>query len=154
MRGVRGRLLARSGGDGLLYVAELHDRAAVPKTDHLTCFLPGLLALGHLHGVNTGENGESTLTLSLILLRRQRRLAWPTPSQLSISVLKPAGLLVTDATYQHVGVVTCNSRPLMLNCSGTVWLPGLQMLSAPKIQAAGGHVPACSGAADLARTHI
>ena len=60
MRGVRGRLLARSGGDGLLYVAELHDGAmVVPKTDHLTCFLPGLLALGHLHGINTGEHDRA-----------------------------------------------------------------------------------------------
>lgn len=24
------------------------------KMDHLVCFLPGLLALGHLHGVETG----------------------------------------------------------------------------------------------------
>ncbi len=62
MRGVRARLLARSGGGGLLYVAELHDGAAVPKTDHLTCFLPGLLALGHLHGVNTGEHGSPCTT--------------------------------------------------------------------------------------------
>ena len=56
MRGVRARLLARSGGDGLLYVAELHDGVALPKMDHLVCFLPGLLALGHLHGVNTGAH--------------------------------------------------------------------------------------------------
>ena len=54
MRGVRAHLLARSAG-GLLYVAELVDGALVPKMDHLVCFLPGLLALGHLHGVNTGE---------------------------------------------------------------------------------------------------
>jgi hypothetical protein len=56
MRGVRARLLVRSGGDGLLYVAELHDGVALPKMDHLVCFLPGLLALGHLHGVNTGAH--------------------------------------------------------------------------------------------------
>ena len=62
MRAVRSRLLARSGGDGLLYVAELHDGTAVPKSDHLVCFLPGVLALGHLHGVNTGERcGTSPL---------------------------------------------------------------------------------------------
>ncbi len=65
MRGVRARLLARSGAGGLLYVAELHDGATVvPKTDHLTCFLPGLLALGHLHGANTGERGHDPASQS------------------------------------------------------------------------------------------
>ena len=54
MRGVRARLLARSAG-GLLYVAELVGGALSPKMDHLVCFLPGALALGHLHGVSTGE---------------------------------------------------------------------------------------------------
>jgi hypothetical protein len=29
-------------------------RAKTPKMDHLVCFLPGTLALGYLHGVNTG----------------------------------------------------------------------------------------------------
>ena len=29
-------------------------RPKTPKMDHLVCFLPGTLALGHLHGVNTG----------------------------------------------------------------------------------------------------
>ena len=55
MRAVRAHLLARSGASGLLYVAELVDGVMTPKMDHLVCFLPGLLALGHLHGVNTGE---------------------------------------------------------------------------------------------------
>ena len=54
MGGMRARLLARSGGGGLLYVAELVDGGALPKMDHLVCYLPGLLALGHLHGINTG----------------------------------------------------------------------------------------------------
>jgi mannosyl-oligosaccharide alpha-1,2-mannosidase len=58
MRAVRGRMLARSGSSDLLYVAELVDGAAVPKMDHLVCFLPGLLALGHLHGINTGASWQ------------------------------------------------------------------------------------------------
>ena len=61
MRGVRSRLLARSAG-GLLYVAELVDGTLVPKMDHLVCFLPGVLALGHLHGLNTGETGAPPVT--------------------------------------------------------------------------------------------
>jgi mannosyl-oligosaccharide alpha-1,2-mannosidase len=40
---------------GLLYVAELHAGRAVPKMDHLVCFLPGLLALGALHGLDTRQ---------------------------------------------------------------------------------------------------
>jgi hypothetical protein len=31
-------------------------RPKTPKMDHLVCFLPGTLALGHLHGVNTGTH--------------------------------------------------------------------------------------------------
>lgn len=33
-------------------------RPKTPKMDHLVCFLPGTLALGHLHGINTGGEGE------------------------------------------------------------------------------------------------
>ncbi len=60
MRGVRARLLDRSAAEGLLFVAELNadakggERIKTPKMDHLVCFLPGLLALGYFHGVNTG----------------------------------------------------------------------------------------------------
>ena len=55
VQGVRRRLAMRSSG-GLLFVGELDDDVAVPKMDHLVCFLPGLLALGHLHGINTGAS--------------------------------------------------------------------------------------------------
>ena len=45
MRGVRDLLLQEtgpSGGpEGLLYVAELHNKITTPKMDHLVCFLPG-----------------------------------------------------------------------------------------------------------------
>ena len=34
-------------------------RPKTPKMDHLVCFLPGTLALGHLHGVNTGVSSSS-----------------------------------------------------------------------------------------------
>lgn len=30
-------------------------RPKTPKMDHLVCFLPGTLALGHLHGIKTGD---------------------------------------------------------------------------------------------------
>ncbi|EIE20577.1 hypothetical protein COCSUDRAFT_48568 [Coccomyxa subellipsoidea C-169] len=59
MQGVRRKLLARTAPQGgLLYVGELHGDVLEPKMDHLVCFLPGLLALGHMHGVNTGAAGE------------------------------------------------------------------------------------------------
>jgi hypothetical protein len=87
MRAVRARLLRRTapGGAGLLYVGEATPGAAAPaaegaegdaegegnvaaaaapdtlspKMDHLVCFLPGVLALGDLHGVDTRRPGAS-----------------------------------------------------------------------------------------------
>jgi len=41
MRGVRDRMLIRTDQDGLLFVGELNRGHAVPKMDHLVCFLPG-----------------------------------------------------------------------------------------------------------------
>lgn len=52
-------LSADQAAAGLLYVAELHAGRAVPKMDHLVCFLPGLLALGALHGLDTRRPGAS-----------------------------------------------------------------------------------------------
>ena len=49
------QLLVRSEELGVVYVAEADMGGArpslTPKMDHLVCFYPGLLALGHLHGV-------------------------------------------------------------------------------------------------------
>ncbi|DBA98648.1 hypothetical protein WJX77_007859 [Trebouxia sp. C0004] len=63
MKGVRGLLLQRTspGPEGLTYIAERRRRKGPlePKMDHLVCFLPGLLALGHFHGVNTGSRYDS-----------------------------------------------------------------------------------------------
>lgn len=60
MQSIRMKLLRRtnfvSGGeheDGLLYVSEMKGTAMSAKMDHLVCFLPGLFALGHLHGIST-----------------------------------------------------------------------------------------------------
>lgn len=42
---------------GLLYVGErtaFTEGPPTKKMDHLVCFLPGLLALGHSHGIETG----------------------------------------------------------------------------------------------------
>lgn len=60
MQSVRTKLLRRTnfvpGGEyenGLLYVSERKGSAMSAKMDHLVCFLPGLFALGHFHGVST-----------------------------------------------------------------------------------------------------
>jgi hypothetical protein len=57
MRALRKRLLGGSPG-GMRWVGEvLNSNDPGPpasKLEHLTCFLPGLLALGHIHGVETG----------------------------------------------------------------------------------------------------
>jgi hypothetical protein len=51
VHGVTIRLLARSRNDKLLFIGELDNGRLSPKMDHLVCFYPGLLALGHMHGV-------------------------------------------------------------------------------------------------------
>ena len=51
VHGVTTRLLARSRVERLLFVGEREGASLVPKMDHLVCFYPGLLALGHAHGV-------------------------------------------------------------------------------------------------------
>lgn len=60
MQSIRKKLLKRtsfvSGGDhedGLLYVSEMNSNKISSKMDHLVCFLPGLFALGHYHGIST-----------------------------------------------------------------------------------------------------
>eukprot|EP01024_Parvocaulis_polyphysoides_P034919 TRINITY_DN3091_c0_g1_i4.p2 TRINITY_DN3091_c0_g1~~TRINITY_DN3091_c0_g1_i4.p2 ORF type:complete len:175 (+),score=10.86 TRINITY_DN3091_c0_g1_i4:196-720(+) len=64
MRGVRQHLLAKTAPDpyGLWYVGELDgiksQSKPIPKMDHLVCFLPGLLALGNFHQVETGQKNE------------------------------------------------------------------------------------------------
>ncbi|KAL3131586.1 hypothetical protein ABBQ38_007885 [Trebouxia sp. C0009 RCD-2024] len=62
MKGIRKLLLVRTSPapEGLLYVAEKQRRRPKqdPKMDHLVCFLPGVFALGHLHGVSTGGRNE------------------------------------------------------------------------------------------------
>jgi len=48
--GIQTKLLKRSKGSNLLYVAELEGSVHKPKMDHLVCFLPGVIALGAQHG--------------------------------------------------------------------------------------------------------
>ncbi len=51
VHGVTTRLLRRSRTERLLFVAELFDTRPSGQFDHLVCFYPGLLALGHAAGV-------------------------------------------------------------------------------------------------------
>ncbi len=52
VHGVTTRLLARTMRDKLLFIGERYSAGQLSnKMDHLVCFYPGLLALGHLHGV-------------------------------------------------------------------------------------------------------
>ena len=46
IQGLHEKLLERSVSEDLLYVAEMNGGRTTPKMEHLTCFLPGLLALG------------------------------------------------------------------------------------------------------------
>lgn len=49
---------------GLAYIREVINGADSPKMDHLVCFLPGLLALGAAHGVDTRRKVSEDLPSS------------------------------------------------------------------------------------------
>ncbi|XP_041956871.1 mannosidase, alpha, class 1B, member 1b [Alosa sapidissima] len=51
MEGVKKHLLGHSSPSGLAFVGELSHGHFSSKMDHLVCFLPGTLALGHHHGL-------------------------------------------------------------------------------------------------------
>lgn len=60
MQSLRKRMLKRTNilpgrqhDIGFLFVSEMEGETMSPKMDHLVCFLPGVFALGHLHGVST-----------------------------------------------------------------------------------------------------
>ncbi|OQR70467.1 endoplasmic reticulum mannosyl-oligosaccharide 1 [Tropilaelaps mercedesae] len=50
MESVRENLVRRSVPNRLLFVGELRDKNFSPKMDHLVCYLPGTLAIGHFMG--------------------------------------------------------------------------------------------------------
>ncbi|KAK9829091.1 hypothetical protein WJX72_003851 [[Myrmecia] bisecta] len=94
MRGVRDLLLDSTRPEGgLLYVAELHNGGKQAKMDHLVCFLPGLLALGHLHGINSGHESElDDLSVAKLLMLTCYEMYRRVPSGLApeIAFFKPA----------------------------------------------------------------
>lgn len=65
MQAVRGTLLGKTQAHGLSYLAEAEDGTKFPKMDHLVCFMPGLFALGWLHGVDTRVHPEDASDLEL-----------------------------------------------------------------------------------------
>eukprot|EP00892_Ulva_mutabilis_P002753 jgi/Ulvmu1/12479/UM009_0132.1 len=77
MQGVRSVLLGQSGRldmGGLFFIGEWnsHSQGKLSgKMDHLVCFLPGLLALGHFYGIETGTQAHhmSDLDLARQLMR-------------------------------------------------------------------------------------
>lgn len=70
------------------------------KMDHLVCFLPGLLALGHFHGVETGA----------VLL-------------LCTAASRGFQLERCNAVEVYMGS-PCPCAPLRLLCEGCLLLPG------------------------------
>jgi hypothetical protein len=60
VHGVTTTLLKRVPGQSYLYIAERQQGGALtsPKMDHLVCFWPGLLALGHANGVRPRPDQE------------------------------------------------------------------------------------------------
>lgn len=49
--GIMRRLVAKSKPSGLVFIGEIVGGDFEAKMDHLVCFVPGLLALGYLHGM-------------------------------------------------------------------------------------------------------
>jgi mannosyl-oligosaccharide alpha-1,2-mannosidase len=52
VNGIKSKLVAKSHPNGLVFIGELLRFGEFsPKMDHLVCFVPGMLALGYLHGM-------------------------------------------------------------------------------------------------------
>ncbi|TMW57051.1 hypothetical protein Poli38472_002976 [Pythium oligandrum] len=51
VQGISERLVAKSKPNGLTFIGELVGGKLEPKMDHLVCFVPGMLALGYIHGM-------------------------------------------------------------------------------------------------------
>lgn len=63
--GIMTKLVGRTKKSGWVFLGELETNGQlVPKMDHLVCFMPGMLALGYMHGMP-----ESHLDLAKDLVR-------------------------------------------------------------------------------------
>ncbi|GLD96502.1 hypothetical protein PINS_up005185 [Pythium insidiosum] len=51
VRGIQSQLVAKSKPSGLVFIGEWENGRLSPKMDHLVCFVPGMLALGYMHGM-------------------------------------------------------------------------------------------------------
>ncbi|TYZ58266.1 hypothetical protein PybrP1_007943 [[Pythium] brassicae (nom. inval.)] len=51
VNGIMSKLVGKSKPSGLVFIGELVRDELQPKMDHLVCFVPGMLALGYLHGM-------------------------------------------------------------------------------------------------------
>lgn len=60
IKSIKKRLIRRTGRSGYLFVGEL-DGKFKSKMDHLTCFLPGLLALGSRSSLSDFRDAEELL---------------------------------------------------------------------------------------------
>eukprot|EP00128_Syssomonas_multiformis_P004642 Colp12_sorted_trinity150504_noHs@26008 len=76
VRSIKAFLVKRSHPSRLTYIAELVNYRIKHKMDHLVCFLPGTLALGHHHGVGHRE-GHLDLARELMYTCYQLYKAFP-----------------------------------------------------------------------------
>ena len=87
VHGVTTQLLARVPGQDYLYIAEKPQGTGnSPKMDHLVCFWPGLVALGHSHGVTPRPEQQDAQEQALQSLGLP-----PEATQLDIAQLLAAG---------------------------------------------------------------
>eukprot|EP00117_Sycon_ciliatum_P036322 scpid103805/ scgid2537/ Endoplasmic reticulum mannosyl-oligosaccharide 1,2-alpha-mannosidase; ER alpha-1,2-mannosidase; ER mannosidase 1; Man9GlcNAc2-specific-processing alpha-mannosidase; Mannosidase alpha class 1B member 1 len=78
--GIEKRLMRHSSPSQLLFVGEeLNNGQFSPKMDHLVCFLPGLLALGSVHGADIEQSGNHLeLARQLMVTCQQMYVVMPT----------------------------------------------------------------------------
>lgn len=52
VEGMKARMIGKSYPTGFIFLGEINEFGHLkPVMEHLTCFVPGLLALGYLHGM-------------------------------------------------------------------------------------------------------
>ncbi len=52
VNGMMEKLVGRTKKSGWVFLGELEESGELtPKMDHLVCFIPGMLALGYIHGM-------------------------------------------------------------------------------------------------------
>ncbi|XP_069364898.1 endoplasmic reticulum mannosyl-oligosaccharide 1,2-alpha-mannosidase-like [Maniola hyperantus] len=113
MEGVREYLAKRSSPNKRLFIGELASgsEAFNPKMDHLTCFLPGTLALGHANGL---PDWHMTLAEQLLYTCYLTYAAHPTFLAPEITHFNMVEMAIGERTDTHRAVRVCRASPRLI----------------------------------------